>query len=181
MERKKKIKVIRTIRKTNYLKKSGKFILNRLKNKDEGVLKLIANTRLYPQKNLDSENINPFTNNIQHRDFFNSFTDNLISLNEFEFNVARKFIFNSIKNHENSYIVISALLNSHNNRVDHLVEFTHMNLIDKKTKSISMMRYNLIDYVLRSKPSDIVSNSLYSFLVSKKSQIYLNNQFVFFQ
>jgi hypothetical protein len=182
MEKKRKIKVIKTIKKTDYLKKSKRRALIKIKDKDEGVLGLIANTRLYSYEYEPSYKLECSSPH-NHKNYFNSFSDKINSLNGFEFNVARRYITDSIKKNDDSYLILSALLSSNTERANRLVQFLHMNLIDREIKDFCMMRYNLIDYVINSNPNpkDLTSDNLYSFLLIKKKQIYLNNQFIFFQ
>jgi hypothetical protein len=180
MEKKRKIKVIKTIRKTDFLKTSRKRTLLKLKKKDEGVLGLIANTRLYSYEYESIHKLNAFSSKIKNCDFFDSFAQKLNSLNDFEFNVARKFVFNSIKKNEHSHLILSALIISENEQTKKIINYIHSNLLDRKVKNLSSMKLNLIDHVLNSKPNDLISDSLQLFLSVKKNQIHLNNQFVFF-
>lgn len=172
--------VLKTIRKTNYLEKSCKRTLLKLKNKDDGVLSLIADTKLYPNEYEQIHRLNVFSNKLKHVKYFDSFSEKINSLSDFEFNLARRFIFNSIKDNQHSHLLLSAILVSEGERTNRLIEYMHSNLFDRDTKDFCKMRFNLINYVLSLEPKDIASDSLQSFLFGKKNQIHLNNQFVFF-
>ena len=179
--RTRKIKVYKTIRDTNYLKNSRERELLKIKSHDEGVLSLIASLRLYSKEYEHSHKINFSFNQLKHTDFFNEFKFKMNKLNEFESNYARRFIFNSIKNHENSYLILSYLLRESNS--NGLIEHLHNNLFENQNDVIDYPDkvMKVIDYVLSEKPKDLLSDTLCSFLLNRKNQIRLSNQFRFYE
>lgn len=181
--RTRKIKVYKTIKNTNFLKKLKERELNKMKEKDEGILSLIADSRLYSKDYEYHHKIKYAFSQKAHQDFFEDFKFKMDKLNDFELGYARKFIFNSIKNHENSYLILSCLLRANNNYSNYMIEYLHNNLFIDKRDSIdfSDRTIKVIDYVLSERPKDLLSDSLCSFLVNKRSQIYLSNQFKFYE
>jgi len=181
--RTRKIKVYKIIKKTDYLKNSRERELLKIKSKDEGVLSLIADSRLYPKDYENSHKIKYYFIPMAHQDFFENFKYKMNKLEGFEFNYARKFIFNSIKNHENSYLFLSCLLRENNTYSNYMLEYLHNNLFyDKNVKmEVSDKTINVIDYVLSEKPKDLLSDSLFSLIVNKRNQIYLSNQFRYYE
>ncbi len=181
--RTRKIKVYKTIKKTDYLKHSRERELLKIKSKDEGVLSLIADSRLYPKDYEYSHKIKYAFSQRAHQDFFEEFKSKIDKLNDFEWGYARKFIFNSIKNHENSYLILSCLLRANNTYSNYMIEYVHNNLfIDKKDSiDFSDRTIKVIDYVLSERPKDLLSDSLCSLIVNKRNQIYLSNQFRFYE
>jgi hypothetical protein len=180
MDKKRKIKVIKTVRKTDFLKNTRKRTLLKLKNKDEGVLGLIADSRIYSNSYQSNNHLKFSFTSIKHKDFFKKFNEKILSLNDFEFNVARKFLYKSIKNNDNSYLILSSLFFSQNSKSVNLIKYIHNNLIYRDEKDICKMKLDLLEYVLNSKPNDLLSDSLVNHLNSSKYRIKMDNQFVFY-
>ena len=73
MDKKRMIKVYKTIKSTNYLKSTNEKELLKIKQRDEGVLSLIANSRLYPKEYEYSHRIDLSFNQLKHSDFYLDF------------------------------------------------------------------------------------------------------------
>lgn len=180
-ERKRKIKVYKTIKKTDFLSRMNDRELLKVQKKDEGVLGLIASSKLYKKEYEKLHKISLFSNTNLHEDFFNDFKSKVNTMSDFELGYMKKYVFNSVRNHNDSYLFLTSLLIT-DTKMNNYINFIHDNLFEISGKIDCLdKKLNVINYVLSERPKDIVSDSLRFYLVNEKNKILSGRKYIFYE